>query len=184
MRKKAVVILMNGFEEIEAFSVIDILRRGGVDVVTVTPGGDKVNGAHDIITLVDKDLADIVSDEFDALILPGGQPGTNNLKANPRVIELVREFYKTGKIVSAICAAPSVLAVAGILDNKRATSYPGSLDGFDNVQKLDDLVVIDGNIITSRGPATAPLFAFVLLERLADKSIADKLKKGMLYTLL
>ena len=113
------------------------------------------------------------------VVLPGGLPGTNYLKADNRVLSLVQQMYAQGKLVAAICAAPSVLAIAGLLDGKRATCYPGFLDAFPQVQLQNEAVVEDGNIITSRGPGTALDFALTLVERLTDKAKRTEVEAGL-----
>ena len=167
---KVLVILADGFEEIEAFTVIDVLRRGGVDVVTAGIVSSVVEGAHKIKTIADKRLHDINTAHFKALILPGGDPGYKNLMNSQSVINLVKEFNEKKKYIAAICAAPLVLAKAGVLEDKIATVYPG----FESMlpRPRDAKVIVDHNIITAKSPATAMLFALKLLEIFTNKKTA------------
>ncbi|MFH1594116.1 MAG: DJ-1 family glyoxalase III [Candidatus Omnitrophota bacterium] len=181
MIKRALIILADGFEETEAVGPIDILRRAGVDVTIAGLSGKEISGGHGIKVLADKTLDD-VSEEYDALILPGGGGGADNLSRSEKVKTLIREMNDKGKIVAAICASPAVvLSPTGILNKKRATCYPGMEDAFpaDTVCSKNP-VVVDGNIITSRGPGTALLFGIKLAELLVGKDKADDVRKGML----
>lgn len=166
---KVLVPLAEGCEEIEAVSVINILRRAGVEVVVAGLNAKPVCGSRDVMFLADMDLDTALQNDYDMIVLPGGQPGVNNLKADRRVINIVQRMVAQNKFVTAICAAPLVLATAGVLDEKRATSFPGALDTFPNVQRQQQAIVEDGKIITSRGPGTAMDFALVLVERLCGK---------------
>ncbi|MBF0522753.1 MAG: DJ-1/PfpI family protein [Candidatus Omnitrophica bacterium] len=179
MPKKALVILAEGFEEIEAVTPIDLLKRAGVDVTTAGVGNTKIKGARVQITvLTDKKIED-VSKDFDAVILPGGMPGASNLAASKAVNEIVQDANTNGKIIAAICAAPAVvLTPLGILKNKTATCFPGMEKQFDKTTLFkEEPVVIDGNIITSRGAGTAYAFALTIVEKLVGKDIAQKVKK-------
>ncbi|MCL2323297.1 MAG: DJ-1/PfpI family protein [Oscillospiraceae bacterium] len=180
---KALLFLANGFEEIEALSVVDILRRAGVTISTCSiMGQNQVKGSHNIIVIADLNIKDIHEKDYDVFILPGGMPGAKNLKENKDVIRIIKNAFKEKKLIAAICAAPIVLIEAGILKGKNVTSYPGFLDKNGDYNFLEDTIVIDENIITSRGPATAPYFAFAILEKLGiDPS---SLKESMLYNLL
>jgi 4-methyl-5(b-hydroxyethyl)-thiazole monophosphate biosynthesis len=117
--------------------------------------------------------------EFDMIVLPGGQPGTNNLKADLRIINLLKHMSVQGKYVTAICAAPSVLAAAGLLDGKKATSFPGTLDSFSSIKQQPTAVVTDGKLVTSRGPGTAIDFALELVELLVGKTKHDEVEAGL-----
>ncbi len=127
----------------------------------------------------DTTLDNVLNDEFDMIVLPGGQPGTNNLKADHRIIALLQKMAQEGKQVAAICAAPSVLATAGLLEGKRATSFPGSLEGFNNIDLQPAAVVEHGNLVTSRGPGTAMDFALTLVERLAGAVKRQEVEAGL-----
>jgi 4-methyl-5(b-hydroxyethyl)-thiazole monophosphate biosynthesis len=180
-QKKALVVLADGFEEIEAVTVIDVLRRAGVHVTAAGLDQARVKGSRGVIVEADLTL-DAIAGDFDALVLPGGGTGASNLAASKKVNDIIREFDRSKKLVAAICAAPSVvLGPSGILKGKNVTGYPGMLDGFDKDTKYrEDDVVCDGNIITSRGPATALLFALAIAEKLVGKDIADKVRKATL----
>lgn len=180
--KKVAVMLANGFEEIEALTVVDIIRRANITCDMFSISGMEVKGAHDIVVKADKLISEEVK-EYDVIVLPGGMPGATNLRDNEEVIDLVKWFNDNKKIVAAICAAPIVLGKAGIIEGKKVTSYPGFEDELVKVSYLEDYVVVDGNIITSRGPATAMLFAYKILELLqCDKW--KNLSEGMLFNSL
>lgn len=180
MPKKAIVILAEGFEEIEAVTCIDILRRADIEV-TVAGLSEQVTGSRGVIITADKKLDDIATD-FDACILPGGMPGATNLVSSEKVKSTIKDLNQRGKIIAAICASPAVvLAPIGVLENKSATCYPGMEGHFDNnTQYKTDNVVIDGNIITSRGPATALAFSLAIVEALCGKEVSNNLKKATL----
>ena len=181
MVKKALVILAEGFEEIEASTVIDILRRAEVDVVVAGLKDIKVKGSRGMNVLADKKF-DEAGSNFDACVLPGGMLGAVNLASSQKVRSLIKDMNKNGKIIAAICASPAiVLARLGILKDRSVTCYPGLEEKFDKdtTYKEDD-VVIDGNIITSRGPATAMEFALGIVEKMCGKEMKDKLSKAIL----
>jgi 4-methyl-5(b-hydroxyethyl)-thiazole monophosphate biosynthesis len=181
MGSKAVVLLAEGFEEIEALTIIDILRRGGVAVITAGVGGGEIIGAHGVTVRADR-LLEAAPRDADAVVLPGGMPGSEHLAA-PAVGVLVRAYATAGKIVAAICAAPAVaLAPTGVLEGKRVTCYPGFEGSFPaSARPSEDAVVEDGQLITSRGPGTAHRFALRLVERLVDAETAAQLRAGMLW---
>ncbi len=180
--KTALILLATGFEETEAVTIIDVLRRGNVEVISASIGGRLVHGAHAIEVMADTVLDDVRERLFDAVILPGGMGGTENLLASGDVRALLKKHADQGSIVSAICAAPLVLEKAGLLAGRTATIYPGLEDKLLTLARLSaDMVVGDGNIITSRGPGTAMEFALHLLERLAGKGMADQVAEGLLY---
>ncbi len=170
--------LAPGFEEIEAVTVIDVLRRANIEVVVAGLTGDVVEGAHGLRIAADRSLAAVTGAEFDAIVLPGGQPGSRNLRADDRVRELVQALMRAGKIVAAICAAPTVLEAAGVLEGKRATSFPG--EGLPSADYSFDRVVEDGNVITSRAAGTAMEFALTLVRRLAGHPAATEVRQRML----
>ncbi len=177
---KALVLMAEGFEEIELTTIVDVLRRGGV---TVTVAGLKegiITGSRGIKMQPDTAL-DSIREMFDIIILPGGSPGYVNLGKDRRVIELVNRYCTNGKIVAAICAAPSVLAKAGILAGKNATIFNGMENELKNARYIDKPVVEDGNIMTSQGPGTAMEFALALLKRLTDEKKAGEVKERLLY---
>lgn len=175
---KALVILAEGFEEIEAVTIIDVLRRAEVDVTVAALGASPVRGAHAIEIAADVALAMVDATGFDALVLPGGMPGAKHLREAPEVLELVRRFVKSGKLTAAICAAPTVLEAAGVLGGKRATSYPGH--ALPSASYLEEAVVEDGTLVTSRGVGTALSFALTLVARLVGPEVADTHRERML----
>jgi len=183
MQKKALIILAEGFEEIEATTAIDLLRRSGVAVTIAGVDNHEIKGSRSITIKCDK-LLDDINEEYDACILPGGMPGASNLAQSGKVANLIKDMHKNNKIIAAICASPAVvLAPTGILDKKSATCYPGMESGFTEtvIHKGDD-VVVDGNIITSRGPATAFSFSLTIIEKLCSKDTADMVRKAILFT--
>lgn len=179
---KAVVFLAPGFEEIEAVTVVDILRRAAVEVTVAGIFRGVIEGSHGIRLAPDRFVDDLKMGDFDAAILPGGGPGTENLRKDKRVLTIVRDFFNAGKLVAAICAAPAVLSDAGILRNRDCTIYPGMEDELEKGggKPKTDLVVEDGNVVTSRGPATALPFALKLAERLAGKETAERVREKTL----
>ncbi len=176
---RVLVPLAAGFEDLEAVTVTDLLRRAGLTVVIAGLDGQIQRGSRGVMLQPDTTLEAALTHEFDMLVLPGGQPGTNNLKADERIIGLVQKMVAEGKYVTAICAAPSVLAAAGVLDGKRATSFPGALDAYPQVQQQRAAIVEDGKLITSRGPGTAMDFALTLIERLVSKATRDEVEAGL-----
>jgi 4-methyl-5(b-hydroxyethyl)-thiazole monophosphate biosynthesis len=177
--KSVLVPLAQGSEELEAISVLNILRRAGIDTVSASLDGQPIRGSRGTLLIPDTSLDEALKRKFDMVVLPGGQPGTNNLKADARIIKLVQRMAAEDFYVCAICAAPSVLATAGLLDGKRATSFPGALDAFPKVSRQPQAVVEDGKLITSRGPGTAMDFALTLVERLAGKAKRDEVEAGL-----
>lgn len=181
MAKTAVVILAEGFEELEAVAPVDVLRRAGVHVTIAGVAGLQVKGSRGIGVQADVLLKD-VHDLPDAVILPGGLPGATNLARSEEVKTLVKKMNIAGKLVAAICAAPAaVLAPLGILDGKKATCYPGcESDLSSKITHSQENVVVDGNVITSRGPGTALEFALAIAVRLAGQEMADTVRGKML----
>ena len=179
--KKALVVLTNGVEEVEAISVIDLLRRAGIDVTTTSISGQQVTGSHNITIHADTQIENVKELDFDIVILPGG-PGTKNLRESDDVIGLVQKQYSSGKYVAAICAAPTVLNKAGILSGKSITSYPSEEKTFTDSSYFYKKVVVDGNIITSRAAGTALDFAIKLIEILSGKKKANEVAEKILHT--
>ena len=176
---KVLVPLAQGCEELEAVTIIDILRRAGIEVVSAGLDGQPVRASRGTLLIPDCTLDTALKQVYDMVALPGGQPGSNNLKADARIIKLVQNMAQQGKYVAAICAAPTVLATAGLLDGKRATSFPFALDAFPKVQQQQKAVVEDGKLITSRGPGTAMDFALILVERLLGKAKRDEVEGAL-----
>lgn len=177
--KTALILFADGSEELEAVTVINLLRRAGVTVIFAGLHEDPLRGSRGTVLVPDTTLDDVLERDYDMVVLPGGQPGTNNLKADERVLKLVRRMHDAGKYVAAICAAPSVLATAGLLDGKHATSFPGALDPFPKVLREPQAVVEDGKLITSRGPGTAMDFALTLVERMVGREKREEVEDGL-----
>jgi len=174
------VPLAQGCEEIEAVTIIDILRRAGIVVVSAGLDFRPVRASRGTVLIPDTTLDIALQQSYNMVVLPGGQPGTNNLKADARILLLLQNMAQQDKYVAAICAAPSVLAIAGLLDGKRATSFPTVLDDFPKVkQQNSEAVVEDGKFITSRGPGTAMDFALTLVERLAGKAKRQEVESAL-----
>lgn len=180
---RVVVPLAVGFEEIEAITLIDILRRAGIEVVTAFLDDPSVIGSHQIEVKADASINTIQADDFDAMVLPGGMPGSENLKNDERVIRLLQDFNQKGKDTAAVCAAPIVLAQAELLEGKKATSFPGYKAQLGQVHYKEDRVVEDGTVVTSRGPGTAAYLAFTLVKRLVGEEKAKQIQNAMLYAL-
>ncbi|MDR2578888.1 MAG: DJ-1/PfpI family protein [Chitinispirillales bacterium] len=176
----AIIILADGFEEIEAVTCIDLLRRAGITVTVLGLDAVDVRGAQNLWVKADMPLAEF-RDSFDAVVLPGGMPGTTNLAASEETLNLIRFAYEEEKLCAAICAAPAVLAKAGILSEKKVTCYPGCESYMSGALLFEDAVVTDYNIITSRAVGTAIPFALELIEVLAGQETARKIKAAILY---
>ena len=172
------VPLAQGCEELEAITITDLLTRAGIEVITAGLDDKPVKASRGMVLVPDYVLDDVMDRDFDMIVLPGGLPGADHLNSDPRIQQLVKKLHQQNKITAAICAAPRVLATAGILDNKQATSFPGALDNFPatNMRYSEDAVVIDGNVITSRGPGTAMDFALILIEKLLGKAKRDEVE--------
>lgn len=177
---KVTVILADGFEEVEAMAIVDVLRRAQIEVVIAGLHEGPISSARRVKVIPDTVIDTIKVEDFDMLVLPGGQPGSDNLNADKRVRDLIRNFNSAGKLTGAICAAPYVLANAGILDGKNVTSYPGFEDRLGSALYKEKTVVEDGNVLTSRGPGTALCFALAIVESLAGKEKSRQIKEAML----
>ena len=182
MAKKVCVFLADGFEEIEGLTVVDILRRAGVEVTTVSVTGEQIiHGAHGIDVLSDHLFDEMHYEEQDMLVLPGGMPGTKNLGAHKGLESLLRQFFEEKKYLAAICAAPSVFGAYGFLQGRKATAYPGLEEALTGAEYVQDDVVISDFIITSRGMGTAIPFALALTELLSGKEKARVLGTSIIY---
>ena len=188
--KRAAVLLADGYEEGESLFVVDILRRTGVACDSVSIEGEMVRGCHDIYVKADRLISPDIYDDYDMVIIPGGMPGAANLRDCKMVTDWVRKFAEEDKYVAAICAGPMVLKEAGIAEGRTLTSYPadkyremfaGSTYVDDNAD-MEQMVVTDGKLITSRGPATTFPFAFKLAEVLGGN--VEAVKHGILYNAL
>lgn len=172
------VPLAQGCEELEAVTIIDLLRRAGVNVITAGLDSEPVKASRGTVLIPDTTLDAVMTQEFDMIVLPGGLPGADHLNNDARIHTLLKQMCEADKYIAAICAAPKVLASAGLLKGKRATSYPGSIDDTDlqNMKYEEKPVVIDGKVITSRGPGTAMDFALNLIEQLLGKAKRDEVE--------
>lgn len=174
---RVLVPLAQGCEELEAVTIIDLLRRGEVDVVTAGLDGNPVRASRGTVLVPDTTLEEVQDRDFDMIVLPGGMPGMENLKGDGRLRSMLEKADSDGRYIAAICASPVVLAEAGILKGKRAVCYPGfDLPG---AEISDDPVVRDGKVITSRGPGTAMDFSLELLEILAGRSKRDQVEAAL-----
>jgi 4-methyl-5(b-hydroxyethyl)-thiazole monophosphate biosynthesis len=175
------VPISNGFEEIEAVALIDVMRRGGIEVVSASLEDDReVHGANGITIIANTSIDNVKSEDFDMIVLPGGHDNAVHLKEDERVQKLIKEFDAKGKRVGAICAAPMALAEAGVIKN-RYTCYP-SYEEQIGKEKWSDAqnVIIDANVITSRGPGTAICFALTIVRELVGEETYSQLKSGLL----
>lgn len=172
--------LFEGVEETEAVATIDVLRRGGVDVVTASVGGAAVTAGRGVRLLPDADWTAACGGDYDAIVLPGG-PGTAHLNDMPGLVDLLRAFATDGKWVAAICAAPTVLAGAGLLQGRRATCFPAAAGRMAGAVLAPDSVVVDGRLITSRAVGTALDFALTLVSVLVSADKASEVGRSILH---
>ncbi len=175
------VPLAQGCEELEAVTVIDLLRRAGIEVTSAGLDDGPVRASRGTVLVPDTTLDTVMDRDFDMIVLPGGLPGADHLEQDTRIQTLLRRMADADRYTAAICAAPKVLAAAGLLAGRRATSYPGVLDGLqvEGLQYLDQPVVEDDRIITSRGPGTAMDFALTLIEKLAGRARRDEVEAAL-----
>ena len=175
MSKKAYIFLADGFEDIEGLTVVDLLRRAGIDIKTIS---------HGITMLTDAIFAETDFADADMLVLPGGMPGTKYLAGYKPLIDLLTDFNNKGKKIAAICAAPSVFSGLGFLKGRKATSYPSFMEVLskDGAVTSEDSVVVDGNITTSRGLGTAVDFALSLISQLENEEKAKEIAESVVYT--
>jgi len=182
--KKVYVFLAYGFEDIEALIPVDVLRRGGVEVVTVSTVEDSqiATSAHGVQVVADARMDECTFDDADLLLLPGGMPGASNLYECNAVRQAVLNQHRQQKRIAAICAAPAVvLAQTGVLDGRRATCYPGFEQLLTKAEYTADLVTVDGHVTTAEGPAAALPFAYELLSQLVDAETSRQVAEGMRY---
>jgi 4-methyl-5(b-hydroxyethyl)-thiazole monophosphate biosynthesis len=175
------VPLAQGCEELEAVTIIDLLRRAGITVISASLDESPITASRGVKLIADTTLDKALQQEFDMVVLPGGMPGAQHLEDDPRLTELLKKMTNSGKFTAAICAAPKVLAKHGLLSGKTATSYPGFLDQMNlpDVSYSNDTVVQDGKVITSRGPGTAMDFSLHLIELLLGKAKRDSVEAGL-----
>ena len=179
--KTVLVPLMPGFEEIEAITLIDVLRRGGIQVIIASDDAGSVLGAHDIEVLAERGLESIQGDELDMIALPGGLPGAEHLAKSEHVLRLLKQVEAGGGYTAAICAAPMALAAAGVHQGHEVTSYPGFAKHLEGGTYREDRVVVDRRVVTSRGPGTAMEFALQLVELLEGKDKRAQMEQGLLF---
>lgn len=180
--KKVVMLFAEGFETVEALMPVDILRRGGVEVTMASITEEEVIESRQGVRIeMDAVLGEVNLSEYDAIVLPGGLPGATYLGESEAVKKALHVMNDAGKIVAAICAAPGILGKHGFLNGKKACSYPDHEVNLTGATVLRDPVVVDGNIVTSRGLGTATEFAFALLEILEGKETAEKIKEAIIY---
>ena len=177
--KTALILFAEGSEELETVTVANILRRAGITVTLAGLVPNALRCSRGVTLVPDTTLEEALKYSYDMVVLPGGQPGTNHLKADVRVLQLVQHMARQDKYVAAICAAPSVLATAGLLDGRQATCFPGSLNDFPNVKLQTGAIVEDGKLITSRGPGTAMDFALLLAERLVGTAKRQEVEAAL-----
>ncbi len=178
--KRAVVLLADGFEEVEAVTAIDFLRRAGVQTLVAGVTGGEPEGGHAIRVCADCDVASIEA-EFDAVVVPGGADGAANIASNDAAMDLIRTADAQGKLVAAICAAPGVvLGAHDLIGTRTFTCYPGFESHVRSGSFVEERVVVDGNLITSRGPGTAAEFAFAIVTYLVGPDEAAKLRRQTL----
>ncbi len=175
---KVLVPLVDGFEDIEAVTIIDVLRRAGIEVETAGIKGSMVTSRMGVRVHAESRIIDMETLKHDGIVIPGGEEAVENLKKSERMKTIIRLLADNGKMIAAICAAPLLLAKLGILDDKKATVYPGLEKHLDRPR--DDKVVIDGNIITSQGPGTAIDFSLSIVQYLVGKATATKIRKELL----
>ncbi len=180
--KKIAVFFAEGYEEIEALTVVDLCRRAGIetDMVSVTDSL-MVTGAHNIPVTMDKMMADVIFEELDMIVLPGGMPGTTNLEKVPELMEQVKAFCAARKYIAAICAAPSVFGHLGLLKGKRACCYPGFEPELAGAEVTVNTCEADGNIITSRGMGCAIDFSLKIIEKLINAGKAAEIGEKIIY---
>lgn len=177
---KIAVLLAEGFEEVEFVTIVDVLRRAGLDVTVVGLKAGPIDGSYGVKVMADALVDNINAGEFDGVVLPGGYPGFVNLGEDERVLNLLREMNLSGKYITAICGAPAVLAKAGVIEGKKVTIHPGVRDQLVNCSYVDQRVVVDGRVVTSQGPGTAMEFSLKLVELFAGKAKMEEVKEDIL----
>jgi len=173
--------LAQGCEELEAVTITDILTRGGIEVTTAGLDDRPVKASRGMTLLPDVSLDQVLNESFDMIVLPGGLPGADHLNKDPRIHKMLKRLALEGKYTAAICAAPKVLAAAGLLTGRKATSYPGALDkmALSGIDIRTEAVIVDDKVMTSRGPGTAMDFALELVETLAGKEKRDEVEEAL-----
>ena len=180
MSKKVLLPMADGFEEIETVTIIDVLRRAGLEVVTAGTKAGVLLGSRCVKLIPDTVLESVKEEEFEMVVLPGGQPGVDNLRKHAGVLQILQKMSQRKKWVAAICAAPLILRDAGLIKNATLTSHPSVQECLPGVRYLQDRVVVEGRLITSRGPGTAMEFALKIVELLCDANKVRELSEAML----
>lgn len=187
MTKKVALFIENGSEELEFIAPLDIMRRANLEVDLISANNeDFITSSHNVKIIADKKINEVNNIlDYDAIVIPGGIPGSTLLRDNKKIIEFYQKMYNSGKLVAAICAAPIVLSAAGITDDKEVTSYPG-FDKEINYKNYnsDKAVVTDKNVITAQGPAVAILFGYEIVNYLLQDNTAEDVKQAMLVPVL
>ncbi len=178
---RVLIPLAQGCEELEAITIIDLLRRAGIEVISAGLDAENITASRGVKLIPDTNLESALKDDYDMIVLPGGLPGADHLDNDERIKSVIKKMSNDDKYIAAICAAPKVLANAGVLDGKTATSYPGFLDGpgLSDTTLSDEAVVRDGKVITSIGPGTAMDFALELIEVLSGKKTRDTVETSL-----
>ncbi len=179
---RVLIPLAQGCEELEAVTVIDLLRRADIEVVTAGLEDGPVKASRGVVLMPDTVLDAVLGDTFDMIVLPGGLPGADHLDADPRIHRLLQQMAEEDRYTAAICAAPKVLMNAGLLDGRRATAYPGVLASASGPELVDEAVVLDGRVVTSRGPGTAMDFALQLIELLQGADKRGEVEQALVRT--
>ncbi|HLF31874.1 MAG TPA: DJ-1 family glyoxalase III [Xanthomonadales bacterium] len=179
MNKRVLVPLAPGCEELEAVTIIDLLRRAGIEVVVAGLGDDVITASRGVRLLPDMSLDEALKQDFDMVALPGGLPGSDHLANDQRVTHILRSMHESGRFIGAVCAAPKVLARSGVLDGKAATAYPGVLQAERHPRITGDAVTRDGRVITSRSAGTVMDFALELIEALVGREIRKKVEASL-----
>jgi 4-methyl-5(b-hydroxyethyl)-thiazole monophosphate biosynthesis len=179
--KKVLIHFADGFEEIEAITPVDVLRRAGCEVITISvTGKNEVTSARGVTISADKHFFEADYEHADLIILPGGQPGSDNLNRHEGLKKQIKIFHEQGKMIAAICAAPLVLGSTGILKGKKATCFPGTEPRLIGATCTGNAIEVDGNIITGKGPGVALMFSLTLAEMLVGKAKADEVRRAMI----
>lgn len=179
---RVLIPLAQGCEELEAVTIIDLMVRAGIDVVTASLDDERcITASRGVQLMAQTTLEQALLQPYDMVVLPGGLPGATYLQQDERIIQLIQQMDAAGKDVAAVCAAPKVLVTAGVLNGKRATSFPGVIDKTpaEGMQYVTDPVVVDGNVVTSRGPGTAMEFTLVLIARLMGEDVRQTVEKPL-----
>lgn len=180
---KVYIFLADGFEDIEGLTVVDLMRRAGIDIETISIKKTReVVTSHHITMYADRIFENTDFSDADLLVLPGGMPGTKYLGEYGPLAELLEDFYGKGGRIAAICAAPSIFSALGFLKGRKATAYPSFMEKLDGADAVEDEVTVDGNVTTSRGLGTAIPFALSLIEQLMGKEKADQIAESVVYS--